>query len=121
MFSYSCLVALSNARKLFRVLKFLHEYRTINTLLGKADSMPVHKLILALVPRIAFFFYWIFDTLIVLLKIGFLKNMDAKWLTNKWAGFWTIANAFGIIAGIVELYEVQQEEIKLVAQKKVSA
>ena len=38
--------ALGNARKLFRVLKFLNFYQAINTLLGKADNMAIHKLIL---------------------------------------------------------------------------
>ena len=106
---------MSNARKLFRVLKSLVEYQKINILLGKANSMAVHKLILALAPRIAFFFFWIFDTLIVLTKIKFLTNWDLKWLTKRWAAFWTFANFMGILGAIVELVEINKEEIKLMA------
>ena len=46
---------MSNARKLFRMLKFLIEYKNIKTLLGKAKDMKTHKFILALIPRVAFF------------------------------------------------------------------
>jgi len=77
--------------------------------------MALHKLILALAPRVAFFFYWIFDTLIVLTKIKFLNNMDLKWLTHKWASFWQFANLVGILAAIVELVEISREEVKLIA------
>lgn len=69
---------MSNARKLFRMLKSLLEYKKINMLLGKADSKPLFKLILQLAPRIAFFFYWILDTIIVLGKIKVLRNVDLK-------------------------------------------
>ena len=112
---------LSNARKLFRVLKFLLEYKKINEILGKADTMAIHKLILQIIPRIAFFFYWIFDTLIVLGKIKFLNNIDMKWITHKWALCWTTANFVGIIDHIVSLVEIGKEEAKLIAQKRVAS
>jgi len=89
-------------------------------LLGKAETMAVHKLILALIPRVAFFFYWIFDTLIVLTKIKFLTNTDLKWLTHKWACFWQCANLVGILSAIIELVEIGKEEVKLIAQKRVA-
>lgn len=70
------IVELSNARKLFRVLKSLIEYKKINEILGKMDKMALHKFILLIAPRIAYFFYWIFDTFIVLAKIKVLPNLD---------------------------------------------
>lgn len=94
------------------------EYKTINDLLGKADTMAIHKLILKLAPRIAFFFYWIFDTLIVLAKIKVLPNLDLKWLTHKWASCWTFANFTGIADAVVELIDVNNAEVQLVAQKR---
>ena len=97
------------------MLKFLMEYKAINKLLSQADTMAIHKLILSLVQRISFFFYWIFDMLIILSKIKFLQNTDLKWLTNKWAGFWTLANFTGIITAIVNLVEINKEEVKLIA------
>ena len=81
--------------------------------------MAMHKFILALCPRIAFFFFWVFDTLIVLTKIKFLTNTDLKWITKRWAALWTFANFTGILGAIVELVEINKEEIKLSAQKRV--
>ena len=80
--------------------------------------MAIHKFILAIIPRIAYFFYWIFDMLIILSKIKFLHNTDMKWLTHKWASFWQIANLFGILGGIVDLVEIGKDEAKLVAKER---
>jgi hypothetical protein len=115
-----CLANFSNARKLFRMLKFLIEYKNIRALLGKAENMKLHKFILALIPRVAFFFYWFLDTIIVMIKIKVLKNWDAKNITHKWALLWTIANFTGILGALVELYELATEEVKLIASKNVS-
>lgn len=106
---------MSNARKLFRMLKSLIEYKKINIILGKADQTPLHKLILQLIPRVAFFFYWILDTIVVLSKIKFLTKTDMKTLTYRWAFLWTIANVFGVINAIVELVEISKSEAKLQA------
>jgi hypothetical protein len=108
---------MSNARKLFRIFKWLIEYKKINVILGKADSTALHKLILAIIPRIAFFFYWILDSVIVLSKIKFLTGVNDKWITHKWATLWTIANFTGALGAIVELVEVGKEEARLIAEK----
>jgi len=109
---------MSNARKLFRVLKSLIEYKKINDLLGKANSKPLYKLILQLAPRIAFFFYWIFDTFIVLGKIKVLPNLDLKSITRKWALLWTFANFTSVLGAIVELVEFSKEEARLIAKRR---
>ena len=106
---------------MFRVLKSLIEYQKINVILGKADSMKFHKLILELAPRVAFFFYWIFDTLIVLSKIKFLTNVDIKWITHKWASCWTFANFVGILGHIVELLELSKQEVQCIAKKRIAS
>ena len=110
---------MANARKLFRLFKSLLEYKKINALLGKADSMPVHKFILALIPRIAFFIFWFFDHLVILTKIKVLNGLDAKWIQYRWALCWTIANWVSVIGSIVELCELNKEEAKLAATKRV--
>ena len=109
---------MSNARKLFRMLKSLMEYQKINVLLGKADKMALHKLILALIPRLAYLVFWVFDTLVVLTKIGFTKRWAMKDLMYRWATLWTIANVFTIIGAIVELVEIGKEEAKMIASRK---
>lgn len=82
--------------------------------------MKLHKFLLALIPRVAFFFYWFLDTLVVMIKIKVLRNWDAKAITHKWALLWTIANFTGIISAIVELWECANDEVKLIASKNVS-
>ena len=84
-------------------------------LLGKAESMALHKFILTLIPRIAFFFFWMFDHLVILTKIGVLKGWDQKWIMWRWAMLWTIANWVSIIGAIVELCEINKEEAKFIA------
>ena len=106
---------MANARKLFRLFKSLLEYKKINALLGKADSMPLHKLLLTLIPRIAFFFFWLFDHLVIMTKIGVLKGWDTKWITWRWAMCWTIANWVSVVGAIVELCETNKEEAKFIA------
>ena len=111
---------MSNARKLFRILKSLMEYQKLSVLLGKADKMALHKLILAIIPRLAYLFFWVFDTLVVLTKIKFTNRWDIKSLMYKWATLWTIANVFSIIGAIVELVELGKEEAKMIASRKYS-
>lgn len=111
---------MSNARKLFRILKSLMEYQKLCVLLGKADKMALHKLILAIIPRLAYLFFWVFDTLVVLTKIKFTNRWEMKSLMYKWATLWTIANVFSIIGAIVELVELGKEEAKMIASRKYS-
>ena len=104
---------MSNARKLFRVLKSLIEWQKINVLLGKAGSMPALKFILQMIPRVAFFIYWIFDTLVVLSKIKFLTSIDQAKVMYRWAFLWTIGNFTTLLGALLELFELSQEESKL--------
>lgn len=109
---------MSNARKLFRVLKSLLEYKKINAILGKADSLALHKLILQLVPRVAFFFYWIFDTFLVLAKIKVLPNIDLKKITYRWAACWTVANLTSLLGAIIEIVEMSGEITRIQLKKR---
>ena len=112
---------MSNARKLFRVLKSLIEYKKIMELLGKQTSMVMYKFILKLIPRVAFFIYWIFDTLVVLRKINVLPSIDLAWVSYRWAFFWTIANLTSALGALVELVDLAKEEAKLIAKKKLGS
>jgi hypothetical protein len=109
---------MANARKLFRFAKSILEYKKINDLLAKADTMPFHKLFLAVLTRVCFFFFWLLDHLVVLSKIKFSSQIDIKWVTHKWSTLWLIANTCTIITNIINLVELAREEAKLVAQKR---
>lgn len=103
---------------MFRIAKFLIEYQKINNFLKNSDKTPVYKLILQIVPRVAYFFYWIIDTFVVLAKINFLKNWDQAKLTYYWAAFWTVANFTTALGCIVELFEIAGEEAKVIAARR---
>lgn len=110
---------MSNSRKLFRIAKFLIEYQKINNFLKNSDKTPVYKLILQIVPRVAYFFYWIIDTFVVLSKINFLsKAWDQKKIIYYWAACWTVANFTTALACIVELFEIAGEEAKVIATRR---
>lgn len=109
---------MADARKLFRLFKSLIEYKKINEILGKADTMPMHKFVMALIVRVCFFCFWMLDHLVVLHKIKFTTQIDIKWVTHKWASFWLVANTVNIISSVTTLVELAKDEAKLVAQKR---
>ena len=69
----------------------------------------------------AFFIYWIFDTLVVLRKINVLPKLDLAWISYRWAFFWTIANFSGALSAFLELIDLAKDEAKLIAKKAVSS
>ena len=69
-----------NARTFFRFYKSIIDYKNIKNILAQAENMPIHKLILALIPRVAFFIFWFFDHLVVLTKIKFFSKFELKWV-----------------------------------------
>ena len=107
-----------NARTFFRYFKSFIDYKLIKNILAQADSMPLHKLILALIPRVAFFIFWFFDHLVVLGKIKFSKRINLKWVLHKWGFLWMVANTTNIIASIVTLRELKREKKAIIDKKK---
>ena len=71
---------MSNARKMMRIAKSMIEYKKIRDVLDKQDSLPLIKFVLKLIPPLARFFMWFFDTLAILGKVKVFKNMDMKWV-----------------------------------------
>ena len=97
------------------MLKSLMEYKKINAILAKSKTEPALKIILQLIPRIAYFFYWFLDTILVLTKIKVLTRTDIKSITYRWGLLWTTANLFTILGAIVELVSLAKKEAKLTA------
>ena len=86
--------------------------------MNNAAKTPKYKLLLKLIPRVCFFFFWILDTFVILCKINFLRGLDQARIMYHWALLWTIANLTGILSSIVELVELAKAEAKLIAQKR---
>lgn len=55
-----------------------------------------------------------------MIKIKVLRDgWDVKKVTYYWGLLWTLANFTGILSGIVDLFELNQEHVAVAAQKKV--
>jgi len=80
---------MSNARKLFRLFKYLNEYVKCKDIM-KQDLPQLDKY-LALAVRIAFAGFWVFDNFVVLCKIKFITSLELKSMMDKAARFWLLA------------------------------
>ena len=96
---------MSIARKLFRLFKSLNEWDTIRKHLN--DPM---KNALPILARAAFFFYWLFDNLAVLIKIKFIQNWDVKAMSRRAAKFWLLGIWLTILIALMDLAKVAKEE-----------
>jgi hypothetical protein len=101
------------SRKLFRLFKFFNEYATIQKTL-KGDAAPADKY-LAVLTRLAFFFYWVFDNLGVLVKVKFIKSLELAPTVRRANSFWLLGLILTIIGGIRSLLKlaVEGKELKL--------
>jgi hypothetical protein len=104
---------MSISRKLFRLFKFFNEYATIQKTL-KGDAAPADKY-LAVLTRLAFFFYWVFDNLGVLIKVKFIKSLEMAPTLRRANSFWLLGLVLTIIGGIRSLLKlaVEGKELKL--------
>ena len=97
-----------DARKLFRLFKSLMEYAKIQALLKTKG--PQHKLILNILSRAGFFFYWIFDNLAILAKVKYLTGVDKEKAAKRAAFFWLLGLLFTLIVVLIQMYETHMEE-----------
>lgn len=68
-------MTMRDARKLFRLFKFLVEIKKMeNILKSSAKSSDDFSLFLKMGARIGFFGYWIFDNLLILSKLKLIKK-----------------------------------------------
>lgn len=104
-------MASRDARKMFRLWKFVHECQTITkTLTDVGLDMP--EMILQILTRSTYFFYWIFDNLQYLSQIKFLK-LDPIPLGKKSNMAWFIAVIFTLISLIRNLSMNYTKETKI--------
>lgn len=86
-----------DARKMFRLWKFVHECQAIQKSVGDI-SLDMPEMILQVLTRSAFFIYWIFDNLQCLSAIKFLKY-DAVKLGKKSNTAWFV----GVVLSLISL------------------
>ena len=89
-------IASRDARKMFRLWKFVHEYQAIGKAISDV-SIDLPEMILQILARSTYFIYWIFDNLQCLSAIKFLK-MDAVALGKKSNMAWFVAVIFTLIS-----------------------
>ena len=101
-----------DARKLFRLAKTLNEIQKIIELITKADSSDEITLYLNILQRLSFGAYWIFDNIVVLCSIKFLKR-DSKAYNKAGMTFWFLALIFGLIQTFRDLSIAQKKLAKV--------
>jgi len=112
---FHCAANMSIARKLFRLFKSFNEYVKIKGLL-KQDMPQVDKL-LNILARLAFFFYWIFDNLVVLIKVKFLTSLDLKNTSRTASKFWLLGIWLSIALALHSMMQTVKDEAKLMLTK----
>lgn len=104
------------SRKLFRLFKWLNEYAQIRKLLAGVYSKT--DKCLYILTKIAFFMYWVFDNLGILIKIKFLRvpiqlsNINRRASQSRLIGLTLV-----IIHTIKNLMNVSVDFTNLQAQK----
>lgn len=91
-----------DARKLFRLFKFVNEYHKMLEIASKG-SLDQVEYFLSLSSRLGFLLYWFFDNLVILCKVKML-SYDAKPLTKAGSTFWFLALVAALITNIRSLY-----------------
>lgn len=113
---------MSKARKLFRLFKWLFEYEKVRKLLTKppADLDEIDIILgkkknnQAIVTRLFFAGYWIFDNLVIISTIKLLKRDPA--IFKKPAGsFWFLALLVNLIANL-RILKKSEKQINFYAQ-----
>ena len=100
------------ARKLFRLFKSLIEYGTMKKLM----TDPI-KNALPILARMAFFSYWFFDNIVILIKIKVIQGWDLKLMARRAAKSWLTGTIIGLIIAQINLAEASKEANQLIAQK----
>ena len=93
------------------------EVQKIQDILAKKGD-PKHKVVLGILARLGFLFYWFFDNLAILSKVKFLNSVNTADAAKKGATMWLTGLFFSIILILIEIYETSMQESKLYALKK---
>ena len=95
------IVAMRDARKLFRLFKTVNEYKKIEEMLKKNPEMNFAN-VLAILTRAFFGIYWIYDNLNILSKIKVIEK-DAKPFAKTGAFFWLLALLTNLVSIVREI------------------
>lgn len=79
---------------------------------------PQHKMLLSILGRLGFLFYWIFDNIAILSKVKYLQGVDTSLAAKRAATFWLIGLVFSIALTLVQMYDTAQEEAFYKGRKK---
>lgn len=113
--SQSC----ADARKIFRLGKFVNEYIKIKELLSTTPSNDNNEAfghLMNLGCRASYFAYWVFDALFILTKIKVLQG-DTKRHSDKSFLFWFFGIIFSLIYNLHNLRLVVLREHQLRSQE----
>lgn len=104
-----------------RVGRWWTELKDIKALFTAKPGMAYLKMFFFLVSKVSKFFFWIIDTLLVLIKIKVLAKGDKKvqeLFQYYWAFTWTVYNMFNWFGMIYSLIQLQSEELTVLYRKR---
>jgi hypothetical protein len=104
-------MASRDARKMFRLWKFVHEYQAITKAVSDISS-DLPEMILQVLTRSSFFVYWIFDNLGFLSSIKLLK-FDSVALGKKSNMAWFVGVVLSLISLVRNLSLNYTKEAKI--------
>ena len=105
---------MADARKLFRLFKWVNEYQKTMEFLDQPPADWDEKdLILNILARVSFSVYWIFDNLFILSKLKVIRqNTDGFRVAS--AFFWWLGLLFNLVIAFLKLSTLKIEENSLI-------
>ena len=83
--------------------------------------MPDFEKNLAILARLGFLFYWLFDNLSVLIKVKFLTKFDLKPMSRRASKCWLFGIWVSILCALIELYKASNQQSRLLLSKANSS
>ena len=105
---------MADARKLFRLFKWVNEYQKIVDMLGKPElGWDEIDLIINILTRLGFVMFWIFDNQFILSKIKFIGGNVDTFKKGAMTGWW-IGLTWNILYSLKQLKKLAKEQGDLV-------
>ena len=101
--------AMADARKLFRLFKWVNEYQKIVDMLNKPElGWDEIDLIINILSRLGFVMFWAFDNLFILSKIAFIKGDTEKFKKGAMLGWW-LGLTWNLLYSLKQLKKLSKE------------
>ena len=102
-----------DSRKIFRLFKSVNEYQVLykkinGDLIWQPNKAPI---VIEILSKLGFFFYWIFDNIQILANIKFIQA-DPQYHLKIASWGWLIGIVFALIKNLMDLTKLLNEKQK---------